>query len=101
MTVPSWQFLVFVLAGAAGFNAVSSRAWREAVWLMLNLAFVWSLSRAVTPLLPLAGFLALGYLGIEAARRRWAPRLAIVVVLAVFVWLKRYTFIPGSLLLPP
>ncbi len=101
MTVPSWQFLVFVLAGALVFNAVATRSWRQAVWLVLNLAFVWSLSRAVTPLLPLAGFLALGYLGIEAARRRWAPRLAIVVVLAVFVWLKRYTFIPGSLLLPP
>lgn len=103
MTVPSWQFLVFVMMGAAAFNMISARWWRESVWLVLNLAFIWSLSRAITPLLPLAGFLALGYLGAEAARtgRRWAAPATIVLVLAVFVWLKRYTFIPYALLLPP
>ena len=105
MTVPSWQFLVFVLVGAAVFNLVSARWWHEAVWLVLNLAFVWSFSHALGPLLPLAGFLALGFLalgflGDEAARRRWAGPIAIVLVLAVFVWLKRYSFIPQALLLP-
>lgn len=109
MTIPSWQFLVFVLLGAAMFNAVRVGAvfsapvvrwWREGVWLVLNLAFIWSLSRDITSLLPLAGFLALGYLGREAARREWTPWLAVVLVLAVFVWLKRYTFIPNQLLLP-
>jgi D-alanyl-lipoteichoic acid acyltransferase DltB (MBOAT superfamily) len=100
MTVPSWQFLVFVVAGAAIFNASSARWWREAVWLVLNLAFVWSLSHAFVPLLPLAGFLALGYLGAEAARRRWLPWLSIVLVLVAFVWLKRYGFVPSALLLP-
>jgi alginate O-acetyltransferase complex protein AlgI len=101
MTVPSWQFLVFVLIGAAAFNALSARWWRESVWLVLNLAFVWSFSFAIGPLLPLAGFLALGYLGAEAARRRRAAPVAIALVLAAFVWLKRYSFIPGTLLLPP
>ena len=101
MTVPSWQFLMFVLVGAAAFNAVSSGWWRESVWLVLNLAFVWSFSRTAGPLLPLAGFLALGYLGAEAARRRWSGPVTIVLVLAVFVWLKRYSFIPHALLLPP
>lgn len=100
MTVPSWQFLLFVLLGAAIFNAYSARWWRESVWLVLNLAFVWSLSRAFVPLLPLAGFLTLGYLGAEAARRRWAPWAAVVLVLALFVWLKRYSFVPDVLLLP-
>ncbi len=100
VTVPSWQFLVFVLVGAALFNASSTRSWREAVWLVLNMVFVWSLAPEITPLLPLAGFLALGYLGAEAARRGWAPRLAIVLVLVAFVWLKRYSFIPNALLLP-
>ena len=101
MTVPSWQFLVFVLVGAAAFNASSAGWWREAVWLVLNLAFVWSFSFAVGPLLPLAGFLALGYVGTEAARRRSAGPAAIVLVLAVFVWMKRYSFIPQAVLLPP
>ena len=103
MTVPSWQFLVFVLVGAAAFNAISVRWWREGIWLVLNLAFVWSLSHQLLPLVPLAGFLTLGYLGAEAARsgRRWTAPVAIVLVLAIFVWLKRYTFIPHALLLPP
>jgi alginate O-acetyltransferase complex protein AlgI len=101
MNVPSGQFLIFVLAGAAVFNAWSVPRWREAVWLALNLAFAWSFSHAITPLLPLAGFLALGYFGTEAARRQWAPRFAIVLVLAAFAWLKRYSFIPDQLFLPP
>jgi len=110
VTVLSWQFLVFVVVGAAVFNAPFVRSWssaafvrrwQEGVWLVLNLAFVFSLSGSVGPLVPLAGFLALGYLCLGAARRRWAPWLATVLVLAVFVWLKRYSFIPSLLLLPP
>ena len=101
MTVPSWQFLAFVLAGAAAFNASAAGWWRQSVWLVLNLVFVWSFSHAVGPLLPLAGFLALGYFGAQAARRRRAGLVAIVLVLAAFVWLKRYSFIPQAALLPP
>ncbi|WP_428485565.1 MBOAT family O-acyltransferase [Rhodopila sp.] len=103
MNVPSWQFLVFALVGAAVFNIPFGQRWRDAVWLVLNLAFVWSFSYAVGPLLPLAGFLVLGYLGLEAARTRraWTAPVSIILVLAVFIWLKRYTFIPHALLLPP
>ena len=109
MAVPSWQFLVFALFGAVLFNlaylarwrATSAAGhWREAVWLVMNLAFVWSFAPTVIPLAPLAGFLALGYLCLELARRG-QPLAPIVLVLAVFIWLKRYSFIPSSLLLPP
>ncbi|HET6606913.1 MAG TPA: MBOAT family O-acyltransferase [Rhodopila sp.] len=100
MQVPSWQFLLFAIAGAVAFNGGRAPWWREAVWLVLNLAFVWSLAPTVWPLLPLFGFLALGYACIEAHRRgiRIAP---IVLVLAVFIWLKRYGFVPHQILLPP
>jgi D-alanyl-lipoteichoic acid acyltransferase DltB (MBOAT superfamily) len=69
----------------------------------MNLAFVWSFSHAILPLLPLAGFLALGYGCVTAAGsgRRWATPASILLVLAVFLWLKRYAFIPEALLLPP
>jgi len=107
VTVPSWQFLVFALLGAVVFNAVPPGAtlaqrWRAAVWLVLNLMFVWSFAGALGPLLPLAIFLALGYVGLTAARtgRAWTAPLFIVLVLAVFIWLKRYSFIP-PVLLPP
>lgn len=109
MAVPSWQFLVFALVGAALFNlgylprwqgTNAALRWREAVWLVMNLAFVWSFAPTLIPLAPLAGFLALGYVCMEMARRgqSLAP---IVLVLAVFIWMKRYSFIPSSLLLPP
>lgn len=103
MTVPSWQFLVFALVGAVVFNAGAARWWRDTVWLVLNLVFVWSFSGAILPLLPLAGFLTLGYLCIGFARTgsRWAAPLSITTVLALFIWLKRYSFIPSELLLPP
>lgn len=108
MTVPSWQFLLFALAGAAVFNITPARWWRDAVWLVLNLAFVWSFAGHVGPLLPLAGFLLLGYLlvgyqGAGAARAKlaWTAPACVILVLAVFIWLKRYSFIPHELLPPP
>lgn len=102
MNVPSWQFLVFVLIGAAAFNAVSRPWWRQTVWLVLNLAFVWSFARAPGPLLPFAGFLLLGYIGMTVVHRmqRWTLPVTVILVLLVFIWLKRYSFIPPALLLP-
>jgi alginate O-acetyltransferase complex protein AlgI len=102
LTVPSWQFLVFALAGAAAFNISSANRWRNAVWLVLNLTFVSSFVGAIGPLLPLAGFLALGYISMEVTRirRGWTAPISVILVLAVFIWLKRYTFIPPALLLP-
>jgi alginate O-acetyltransferase complex protein AlgI len=102
MSVPSWQFLVFVLLGAAVFNAVASTWWRQVVWLILNLAFIESFSRSPSSLMPFAGFLLLGYIGIAAVCRspRATAPVAVVLVLAVFIWLKRYSFIPPALLLP-
>ena len=103
LIVPSWQFLVFALAGAALFNLSSADRWRNTVWLVLNLTFVWSFAGAIGPLLPLGGFLALGYISMEAtrARRGWTAPVSIILVLAVFIWLKRYAFIPQALSLPP
>jgi alginate O-acetyltransferase complex protein AlgI len=102
MSVPSWHFLAFALAGAIAFNLPLGRAWRAGVWLAMNLIFVWSFAHGIVPLLPLAGFLALGYAGLFIARtgRNWAFWLPVAAVLAVFIWLKRYAFIPPDLLLP-
>jgi alginate O-acetyltransferase complex protein AlgI len=102
MSVPSWHFLIFVVAGAVAFNAMAMKWWRESIWLLLNLAFVWSFSRTAGSLLPFAGFLALGYLAIHAARHmsHWVVPVAAGLVLLLFIWLKRYSFIPPVLLLP-
>ncbi|HYZ20896.1 MAG TPA: MBOAT family O-acyltransferase [Rhodopila sp.] len=102
MNVPSWQFLTFALAGAAAFNLTRWPAWRQAVWLLLNLAFVCSFAPTLRALLPFALFIALGYAAQALARHgpRQAGIGASILVLAVFLWLKRYSFVPEILWLP-
>ena len=53
-------------------------------------------------MLPYAGFLLLGALGVAARRTRgaWSIWVFPPLVLIVFVWLKQYVFIPKELLLP-
>jgi D-alanyl-lipoteichoic acid acyltransferase DltB (MBOAT superfamily) len=102
MNVPSWQFFVFASIGALAFNLSAAAGWRALVWLVLNLLFVSSFTHDPLALLPLAGFLLLGYLGILAPRSGWrrATPVFIVLILVGFVWLKRYSFVPSSLWLP-
>jgi alginate O-acetyltransferase complex protein AlgI len=102
MTVPSWQFLVFVVAGAILFNLSRRHLWQDSIWLALNLTFIWSFSESVASLLPFTGFLGLGYFAQAAARNRpqLAGAAAISLILCAFIWLKRYSFVPQSALLP-
>ena len=115
MTVPSFQFLVFALLGAAAFNISSAQRWRELVWLVLNLGFIATLAGGVTAVLPLAAFVAIGYISLRsiiavrslpqrgvrptAQRAQWVGTAAVVLVLTLFIWLKRYSFIPSVTLL--
>lgn len=68
-----------------------------------NAVFIASYVNNVTELLPLLAFLLLGYAGLEAVRiRQMRASLAvgIVVVLAVYIFLKRFTFIEPLAHLP-
>lgn len=102
MTVPSGLFVLFALVGALLFNISRNNVWQQSVWLVLNLAFVWSFSHDLPALLPFAGFLVAGY-GAQRISRRY-PRLAgplcIALILLLFVWLKRYSFVPAAMTLP-
>jgi alginate O-acetyltransferase complex protein AlgI len=102
MNVPSWQFLVFALAGAAMFNLTRRHVWRQMVWLALNVVFVCSFATTLPALAPFALFIGLGYAAQALARRhpKRAGTIAAVLVLAVFLWLKRYSFVPEALWLP-
>ena len=103
MNVMSWQFALFAVGGAVVFNLARPAWWRSAVWLALNLGFIASLAPDPVALAPFAGFLLLGYLAIVTAHRGWRHAMAVfvVLVLVAFVWLKRYSFVPAPLLLPP
>jgi len=105
MTVPSFQFIAVALLVALLVNVSQDRRWRSGVMLVANLAFLASFARTPLALVPFAGFVAAGFLA-----QRWAQSRAganrvllpalILATLAVFFWLKRYTFIPSGLFLP-
>ncbi len=104
MIVPSFQFLAFAAVGAALFNIGRSYWWRQLILLLWNVAFIASFTHNPVAVLPFAGFLLFGYLASQYLVRPGAGKPLFVAVLlitiALFFWLKRYTFVPSALLLP-
>ncbi len=103
MIVPSVQFLEFAAASALVFNLAAAAWWRRCVLLVINVVFLSSFSTSPLAFAPFAGFLIIGFLAQRWSRHGSAPRLffaLIIVTLAAFAWLKRYIFIPTSLILP-
>jgi alginate O-acetyltransferase complex protein AlgI len=100
MNVPSFQFLLLALVAALLFHLSPSRPWRQAVLLGVNLGFFWTFGPSnVLAYLPFAGFLLLGYVGLHRTSKRYAGWLVVAGILLAFFWLKKYSFIPGPLLL--
>ncbi len=103
MIVPSPQFLMFAALAALVFNLGASVWWRQSVLLVVDLGFLASYSLDPLAFVPFAGFLALGFLAQRITREGSAPRLFVallVVTLAAFFWLKRYSFVPSATFLP-
>jgi alginate O-acetyltransferase complex protein AlgI len=98
MDTASLQFIAFGLFAAFVSNLSRSPAWRNAVLLICSLVFIGLLVRNSSPfaLLPFIGFLALGYAGIRIVARGWPKALVvgILTVIAAYLWLKKYTFLP-------
>jgi len=91
----SINFLMFGAAVALLWNLSRALAWRRFILLAASLVFLYFCTRGES-LLPFVGFLVLGYLGlkiIQAAPGRLTT-LLVSITLLVFVWLKRYTFLP-------
>ncbi len=97
MSVPSLLFLIFALVGAVFFNLSAAGPWRQAVLLVVNIAFLASFAHDPVVYVPFLGFLAFGFLAQGATREGARPRLflaLVVLMVAAFVWLKRYSFVP-------
>jgi hypothetical protein len=97
----SLQFVGFGLAVALVSNFSRSKVWRSAVLLLASLVFIGLIERNTVALLPLAGFLLLGYVCLLLLERGWSRSLAwiLAAVVLVYIWLKKYTFLPeGSFL---
>ena len=97
MDVPSFPFLAFAAVGALAYNLSRAKWWRIAVLLVCNLAFLASFSHQVTAFIPYVGFVLLGYAFVFAIQNG-APKLlrpiAIVTIIGLFFWLKKYSFLP-------
>jgi D-alanyl-lipoteichoic acid acyltransferase DltB (MBOAT superfamily) len=94
----SFQFVIFGLAAALLSNLSRSRVWRSMVLFVASVVFLGLLSHDPIAFLPLAGFLLLGYALLLLIERGWSRAMAwcILAVILVYVWLKKYTFLPGS-----
>lgn len=103
MNVPSYEFLVFATGVALAVNISDTPCWRQAVFLIANLAFITSFTRDPVQLVPFAAFLALGYASIqflEHSKRKAAFTCLLAAIVLTFCTLKRYAFMPQTLFLP-
>jgi D-alanyl-lipoteichoic acid acyltransferase DltB (MBOAT superfamily) len=101
MDSASLQFVFFGLAVALLSNLSRSQVWRSAVLMLASVAFLGLLAHNPLVFLPLIGFLALGYAGLMMFERGWSKTMVwiILAVILVYIWLKKYTFLPeGSFL---
>lgn len=97
MSVPSILFLIFALVAAVVFNLSAAKPWRQAVLLVVNIGFFASFSHDPVAYIPFLGFLAFGFLAQGVTREGARPALFVallVLMVAAFVWLKRYSFVP-------
>ena len=103
MDFTSSAYLAFVTATVLAFNAWREPRFRQGVLLLANLVFLASFVRSFEQLVPLAGFLGLGYAATRWVARwpkRWVLGLSVALIVVVFVVLKRYTFLPAGIELP-
>lgn len=101
MSGVSFGLLAFAIVAAAIYNLRSAVPWRQGVLCAVNLLFLATFSREPLAWLPMAIFIGLGYAGVRwlqgGARRIFWPLLMATVT--VFIWLKKYTFLPHGLFL--
>jgi len=101
MDTASFQFVAFGLAVALVSNFSRTRVWRSIVLLLASIVFLGMLAHNPIVILPLAGFLLLGYAGIVMIECGWSRFMVwtILAVIFAYIWLKKYTFLPEGILL--
>ncbi len=103
MNVPSFSFLAAAAVVALVINLSNKPKWRTAVFAVANIAFVLTFTHDVAQLAPFAGLIVAGFLGLklsEAWKRKGVALALIVLFVALFCWLKEYSFIPAATYLP-
>jgi len=101
METASFQFVLFGLAAALASNIHRSPVWRSFVLFAASVIFLCLLAHSATVLLPMVGFLLLGYIGIILLEHGWSRSfvVSLVAILFFYVWLKKYVFLPERIFL--
>jgi D-alanyl-lipoteichoic acid acyltransferase DltB (MBOAT superfamily) len=99
MDTASFEFVTFGLAVVLFSNFSRSHVWRSFVLMAATILFLGLLAHDPIVFLPLAGFLLLGYGGLVLLERGWSRSMvwSILAVISVYIWLKKYTFLPDGL----
>jgi D-alanyl-lipoteichoic acid acyltransferase DltB (MBOAT superfamily) len=100
MASASVSFLAFAVLVILLVSLSKRTEWRQLVLLIASIAFLWMCADKQS-LLPLAAFLGLGYVGlksIESGQSR-RPGPIVVVTILIYIWLKKYAFLPPSIFL--
>ncbi len=94
----SFPFLVFSLAVIVAYNVGRSSTWRQFVLLLANVAFLATFSLQPRTYIPLVAFLIFGYLGVLVVRAygRFTFWPILLATITIFIWLKKYSFLPQS-----
>ena len=98
----SLEFVAFGILVALISNLSPSRRWRSTILLLANLVFIAAIARNPISLLPFAGFILMGFLFLRLVRTRGARLrgLLVATTILVYIWLKKYSFLPEASLLP-
>jgi alginate O-acetyltransferase complex protein AlgI len=103
MDATSVKFLGFALVIGLLFNLRRTVLWRQTIFLIANAAFLAAFVATWKGYLPLAMFVAIGYAAVRLMQhQRWRVFFIpiTVTIILLFIWLKRYTFVPHSVFLP-
>jgi D-alanyl-lipoteichoic acid acyltransferase DltB (MBOAT superfamily) len=99
MSVTSVSFLGFAIGVAILHALWGNPAWRQALMLVSNVAFVLSFTTSVTALAPYAAFLMLAYVSVRSAQFTRGPLPTFIFIAGttfLFLWLKKYWFISAA-----
>jgi alginate O-acetyltransferase complex protein AlgI len=101
MDTASGQFILFGLTVAILSNFSESPIWRSSVLSLASVVFLGLLAPHSIALVPLIGFLLLGYAALTLQRpgRTKLMAASISIFVLAYVWLKKYTFLPESVFL--
>jgi D-alanyl-lipoteichoic acid acyltransferase DltB (MBOAT superfamily) len=101
MDSASLQFILFGLAVAMMTHLGGSARWRATTLLLASLVFLAAIAPRIATLIPLLGFLALGYAAMVAATRPWRHSVTagVIAIVLSYAWLKKYTFLPVDVFL--